>query len=339
MSAMANDKPTCPSCGEPAETASARFCENCGRPFPGAAPAPSAKVAGGCRCGSPEPDEDGFCANCGTRIVDHAPATPTLPGYEEAVGPSLALACDMGRRHPTNQDNGAVALREDGTSLLVVCDGVSTSENAEEASRAAAHAARDAFLSGPGSLPGMSLEDQAMACARRAQDAVRRVETMSSDPDGGAATTIVLAVMRGRVASLAWAGDSRAYVVTPGVPEEQVTVDDSWCRQVVDSGRMSYEAALRDPNAHAITQWLGMDPAELALRTRTVPVPPLASLLLCSDGLWNYADGKGRMGEAYASAAAGAGGDNAETCRRLVAFANAAGGRDNITVAVATPSP
>ncbi len=331
MASIDDRRPTCPSCGETADTPTARFCENCGRSF-GAVTAPAPK---GCRCAEPRPDEDGFCQECGVRVGTARPPSSSVPDYEESVDASLSVASDRGRRHPTNQDNGAVGRRVDGTSLLVVCDGVSTSVNAEAASRTAGAAAMDAFLWGAAASPGMSLEEQARACVAASASAVAGMAGAADDPDGGPATTIVLAVARGRVAAVAWAGDSRAYVVTPGVPEEQVTRDDSWCRQVVDAGRMSYEAALLDPNAHAITQWLGMPAGDLEVHARTVPIPPAASLVLCSDGLWNYADGPGRLGRAYAQAATD--GDNRETCRRLVAFANEAGGRDNVTVAILTP--
>jgi serine/threonine protein phosphatase PrpC len=70
----------------------------------------------------------------------------------------------------------------------------------------------------------------------------------------------------------------------------------------------------------------------MAVHTREMVLPPGATLLLCSDGLWNYADAPRRMGLAYTDASKDA--DAITTCRRLVAFANAAGGRDNVTVAV-----
>jgi serine/threonine protein phosphatase PrpC len=75
-----------------------------------------------------------------------------------------------------------------------------------------------------------------------------------------------------------------------------------------------------------------MDPAAMIIHTRRISLPPGTALLLCSDGLWNYADPPKALGRAYTEAAKDA--DAITACRRLVAFANAAGGRDNITVAL-----
>jgi serine/threonine protein phosphatase PrpC len=334
MNAMATV--TCPACGEAAASPKARFCENCGRPLDaGAQASPPSPGGKGCRCVVPEPDGEGFCEACGLRVVPQAPAPEPVPDYEESLDAGLALACDRGRKHPENEDYGCVARRADGTSLLVVCDGVSSAVNAAGASHAAVDAARAAFLAGPAALPGLGIEEQVRACASAAAGAVAALDA-GGDPEGGPATTAVLAVVRERTACVAWAGDSRAYLVMPGVPEDQVTRDDSWCRMVVDAGRMSYEAALQDPKAHAITQWLGMPEAELDIHVRTVSIPPRTGLVLCSDGLWNYVDGSGRLGRAYAEAFAG--GDAREACRKLVALANAAGGRDNITVAIHVPA-
>jgi serine/threonine protein phosphatase PrpC len=61
-----------------------------------------------------------------------------------------------------------------------------------------------------------------------------------------------------------------------------------------------------------------------------VPLPPGATLLLCSDGLWNYAE----TAEDLAKLAAAP--DALAACRDLTAFANEAGGRDNISVAILT---
>ncbi len=51
-------------------------------------------------------------------------------------------------------------------------------------------------------------------------------------------------------------------------------------------------------------------------------------LLLCSDGLWNYAETPAALVQA---ASQGLQGDAADLCARLVAFARSSGGHDNIT--------
>jgi serine/threonine protein phosphatase PrpC len=54
--------------------------------------------------------------------------------------PNLAGASDCGRRHHQNEDAIALQIIDTQTSILVVCDGVSSSQQPELASQAAATA-------------------------------------------------------------------------------------------------------------------------------------------------------------------------------------------------------
>ena len=293
----------CPTCGEPVEDPAARFCETCGTSL--AVPAPAT-----------------------------APAGSPAAACEEAIDAALAMASDRGRRHAVNQDAGAVARRPDGAVLLCVADGVSSADNAEGASAAAVAAALELFAAGPGQAP--SVVDEARNCVEAAAAAVLRVPRFGDDPDlDPPETTVALAVVRGVAAGIAWVGDSRAYRLDAG-GATLLTRDDSWAWEAVARGAMSRAAAARDPRAHAITQCLGMPLDEIEIHALSAEMPAGASLLLCTDGLWNYHDDEGALGEAHADAASG-GADAALVCRRLVAEANGMGGRDNITVALLRP--
>lgn len=325
----------CSRCGTVPETTDARFCEACGAPLATGSAGSGAAVAtrGGCRCAQPVVGEDGFCEVCGLRhSPDPRAAGETPAEFEHAVDAGLAIACDRGRKHESNQDHGAVVRRDDGCVLMVVCDGVSTATDAELAARRAVDAAVAAFLAGGGGVAAL----MARTCLRAASEAVAALNETGL-PDEGPATTVVLAVVEGREAALTWVGDSRGYIVMPGLPEEALTRDDSWCQQVVAEGRMTYDQAVRSPEAHMITQWLGLPPDEIVAQASAAVIPPGASLLLCSDGLWNYLDTPGALGRTFTDLAR-RGGEALGTCRHLVAHANAAGGRDNITVALCRPS-
>jgi serine/threonine protein phosphatase PrpC len=318
----------CPSCGDDANPPGARFCENCGASLdPAALGLPKGR---GCRCPEPDFDADGFCRNCGMKAPKAIPAVET----EQVIDAALALASDRGRRHATNQDFGVVARRADGVALIVVADGVSASDNPEAASRAAAKAAERAFLKADAGEGPLSAEAQALA--REAAEALLAIPIAERRHDGPA-STIVIALARENATSgvvdvgLAWVGDSRAYFVAANVPETLLTRDDSWPVEQVESGRMTREEAMRSPNAHAISQWLGMPIAEMVVHAKDVVLTHGASLLLCSDGLWNYADEPSALARAFTDAAKDAP-DAATICRALVGFANAAGGADNITV-------
>jgi serine/threonine protein phosphatase PrpC len=118
-----------------------------------------------------------------------------------------------------------------------------------------------------------------------------------------------------------------------GTGEPQtLTEDDSWAAEVIAAGTKTAEEAYADRRAHVITRWLGADadPSwEARLSSFTAPGP--GRLLLCSDGLWNYAETAADVAEVAATPAEPPA-DLLSTARRLTDFANAAGGSDNITV-------
>jgi serine/threonine protein phosphatase PrpC len=157
----------------------------------------------------------------------------------------------------------------------------------------------------------------------------------SGDPRRAAsnpACTIVAATVRGAEINIGWVGDSRAYWLPPEGPAEQLTEDDSWATHAIAMGA-DPAAAMRDPKAHAITAWLGADAAPVLPRTGAFTVVGAGLLVLCSDGLWNYLTDPADFAQAVREELR-AGGTLVEAARGLAEFANAAGGADNITVAL-----
>ena len=96
---------------------------------------------------------------------------------------------------------------------------------------------------------------------------------------------------------------------------------------------MDPQAARTDPKAHAITAWLGADAGAIRPRTGTFFAETPGHLVLCSDGLWNYLTEPGAFADTVRAALRDSAG-LLEAGRMLVDFANAAGGSDNITVAL-----
>jgi serine/threonine protein phosphatase PrpC len=271
---------------------------------------------------------------CGQRI-------PEVRDHMEVIlSDHLGGITDRGLRHVRNDD--AVAMlssTQSGRSLsvLVVCDGVSSAHEPDRAAAAAARTAAHTLLrltvSG-----GEAAAEQAMVEAIREADATVCAQPFARgsvlDPP---ATTIVAAVVDGKQITVGWVGDSRAYWVSDD-EAEMLTRDHSWLNEVVDSGALSEAEALRSPYAHAITQCLGA----IDRGYRGVPLDPPVRifdvqgsgfLVLCSDGLWNYAPDPQRIAAMVRSLGERAPArDVAET---LVNFALAQGGGDNVTVAVA----
>ncbi|HJT76940.1 MAG TPA: hypothetical protein VJ739_07025, partial [Gemmataceae bacterium] len=123
-------------------------------------------------------------------------------------------------------------------------------------------------------------------------------------------------------------GDSRCYLLRGG-RLEQVTRDHTIAQQLVERGTLTPEQAEESRWSHILWNCLGGGSHELKPEVYKASLRLGDSLLLCSDGLSKVVDDariRDLLGQSLAAE---------ETCRRLVAAANAAGGPDNITVVVA----
>ncbi len=262
---------------------------------PGAAePATQAAPAAGepspygpCAACGGEVGADGWCTVCGARAGngrDHVTEQPS---------PAVAGVSDRGRVHTRNED--ACALAADGDwAALVVCDGVSSSTDSDVASLAAAWAARDVLVQAPraeaGSSPSARSDhwaEQLTAAARAAGDAAEEAAATVGGSGNPPSCTFVAAVADGAAVTVAWVGDSRAYWLADDGTAEQLSVDDSWATEQVRLG-VAQDVAEAEPQAHAITRWLGLDSPEGDASTSTTTAAGPGWLLVCSDGLWNY---------------------------------------------------
>jgi serine/threonine protein phosphatase PrpC len=135
-------------------------------------------------------------------------------------------------------------------------------------------------------------------------------------------------------------GDSRIYWLPDAGPAELLSLDDSWASEQIQAG-MPREMAESAPQAHAITRWLGRDSPDFVPTCIAITPEGPGWLLVCSDGLWNYCSEAADVGALVARLSAAAGGDPIGTANELVAWANAQGGQDNVTAALArlVPAP
>ena len=354
----------CAACGERAGDG-ARFCESCGAPLaaavptaagvaaedaaePAGGPAVAAEPAGGPSsaaapdAGGPDPDAaacpacggdvaaDGYCTQCGARAPverDHR---------EEQPAPHVAGVSDVGVRRRRNEDALALGVVGD-VSLLVVCDGVSSAPDSDVASQAAATAARDVLVAGAADV---GADDAAgwsrllVASGHRADAAAHAAVDDATARQDPPSCTFAAAVAGPTLLVAGWLGDSRVYWLPDAGTPEQLTEDDSVAAELM-AGGMSRAAAERSPDAHAITRWLGADAGETTARTvATRPSGP-GWVLACSDGLWNYASAPEVVADLLREAVRRVGTDPLALSRDLVAWANARGGHDNVTAALA----
>ena len=147
----------------------------------------------------------------------------------------------------------------------------------------------------------------------------------------GMGTTLVLAVLYNNQVTIAHVGDSRMYRFR-GSKLEQVTVDHTFLQELVDRGYYTKEEADASLNRNLVTRALGIQPTT-AVDIREDRVIPGDIYLLCSDGLTDMVEDQeiSRLVTEFHN--------NLDSlAENLVEYANARGGRDNISVLLAKPT-
>jgi protein phosphatase len=167
----------------------------------------------------------------------------------------------------------------------------------------------------------------AEARMREAFDAAHRAVCDESRKTGShMGTTLTAALVQGQQVVVGHVGDSRAYVVNAeGV--RQLTDDHSLVAELVREGHLTAEQAESHPQKNILTQALGTA-EELRVDVLSLPLPPDAALLLCSDGLSNLVT-SGDIAKIVQHTP-----DPQQAAQRLVDMANRRGGMDNITAVV-----
>ena len=351
----------CPSC-HTAVTSFEQFCEACGAELsptvaaaeavprgapPQAIPAPADLDATEvtCRACGGEVISDGYCGTCGARA-------PTLRDhFTEQPAAWVAAVCDRGIRHPRNEDAVALAADDEPGSraVIVVCDGVSNSIDSDAASLAAARAARDVLGSSRsrGMGTASSLVAAVIARLEAATDAaseavleVTHVAKVGAATGNPASCTFVAAVVEADLLVVGSVGDSRVYWLPDAGTAVALTVDDSFAQEQIASGVPRAEAE-SGPQSHAITRWLGIDAPNHSPTTATMTLAEPGWILACSDGLWNYCSEAQDLATLVqrTSGSSPAATEPLTLAGALVDWANAQGGQDNISVALARIHP
>ncbi|MET9145610.1 protein phosphatase 2C domain-containing protein [Streptomyces sp. NPDC004042] len=303
-----------------------------GTPAEPAAAQAATAVCVACRAG--RVDDDGYCENCGH-------AQPRERDHMERESGPVAAVSDRGRRHHRNEDAFAIgnAVLPGGSpaAVAVVCDGVSSATRPDEASLAASRAASATLLEAlPRGVHPQQAMHEAIVAAARSVDALAEepaADREHSPQQNSPACTLVGAVVTAGLLVVGWVGDSRVYwvPVDRSAPPARLTEDDSWAAQMVAAGLMSEAQAYADERAHAITGWLGADAYELEPHTASFKPDRPGVVVVCTDGLWNYAETAEEMAEVLPRDAADR---PLHSARVLVGHALDGGGHDNVTVAL-----
>ena len=137
-------------------------------------------------------------------------------------------------------------------------------------------------------------------------------------------TTLTAAYLDDSELAIAHVGDSRAYLFRDGALQ-RLTSDHSLVGELVRQGKLTEEQAEEHPQRSIITRALGPEPT-VDVDTWTYPVRADDVLLLCSDGLTSM------ITEDVITKILATNDGLGDKADQLIAEANNAGGRDNITV-------
>ncbi len=221
-------------------------------------------------------------------------------------------ATDTGRQRPANEDSLLARA-----PLFVVADGMGGAQAGEVASRIAV----ESFQSG---LPDASHPELELAMLAQAANA--RIHELShvNAEQAGMGTTLTAVYVGEQEVAIAHVGDSRAYCLRDG-ELLRLTDDHSLVDELMRQGRLTPEEAVEHPQRSVITRALGPEDA-VDVDTRSFRARADDVYLLCSDGLTTM------LSEQEIAAALLANPRLRDAGEALIAGANQAGGRDNITV-------
>ena len=201
--------------------------------------------------------------------------------------------------------------------LFAVADGMGGAQAGEIASGIAVETL------GAGMPGGDSPEARLAEVVKQANGRIYEL-SRSDETRAGMGTTMTVLLVGEDDVTVAHVGDSRAYRLRDG-EFERMTEDHSLVEEFLRQGKLTVEEARNHPQRSVITRALGPD-SQVEVDTATWPARPGDTFLICSDGLTTMVEESSiadLLRETTDLEAAGS---------ALIDAANAAGGRDNITV-------
>ncbi len=249
--------------------------------------------------------------------------------YGQAV--SYAAGTDVGRTREGNEDSYCVNAE---LGLYVVADGMGGHDSGEVASQIAVDTIEQQVAQGA---------DLALAIERAHQAIIDGVK-QGIGKHGMGTTVVAIQVFEDQY-TLAWVGDSRAYLWDQGLV--QLSRDHSLVQMLLDSGQITEAEARVHPRKNIIYQNLGAeDINDFQVSVKKGNLYKDQKLILCSDGLSDELDdeaisdivGRGVGRVAARSGAEEKTSDNSEIVDELIAAALENGGNDNVSLIVISAS-
>ena len=226
------------------------------------------------------------------------------------------------------------ARTEEVGYVMIVADGMGGHAGGEQASRMAITGLVKLVLDRPDWIFRL---DQTVAAdvRQRSKERVQDLHTQLLNQGGrdrdlhGMGTTLTIVRNMGRQLHIVHVGDSRAYLLRNG-RLHRLTRDHTYLQLLIDSGQLSKEEACDFRGRHILVNALGGFNEEVEVDVDQIELSNGDRILMCSDGLTDMVDDdtiRQVLVERQKSR---------EACQRLIDLALERGGKDNVTVAVAT---
>lgn len=234
-----------------------------------------------------------------------------------------AGASDPGRVRSNNEDAFHIDAER---GIFLVVDGIGGQAAGEKAAEIAVQRVRARLERQTGTV-----EQRVREAITMANNEILRAAQANSE-FAGMACVLTLAVLENGAAVVGHVGDSRLYQVRRG-EIRKITHDHSPVGEREDSRELSEADAMRHPRRNEVYRDVGSEGHEPAdddfIEIQSFPFDSESALLLCSDGLSD------QVPSAEIRAAVERHAGNPESAvRELIAAANRAGGKDNVTVLV-----
>ena len=248
---------------------------------------------------------------------------------------NIAGRSDPGRVRSHNED---FIGNDPEIGLVILADGMGGYKGGEIASEMAVNTVLEDLKSvipalNPGEIDEQTGYSRESLAARqsiiKANEAIHTI-AQKQPQYHGMGTTVVLGIFYDNHITIAHVGDSRMYRFRED-RLEQVTVDHTLLQELIDRGFYSPEEARESLNKNLVTRALGIEDS-VAVDIHEDLVLPGDIYLLCSDGLNDMMEDE-VMSQIIRNSK-----DNLERIAdQLIMQANENGGKDNVSVILATP--